>query len=154
MRKHHALALLASIAAFGFFGSTSASAAQPAASVETAHGSVAPAAKSDCPAGSFCVWVNSNYSDGPAKFSGNNSDWTQFSHASCASGTWNNCATSGFNNGTSGLGVVVWQLVGGSGDGACLPRGWALSDFQGYVWPNTTDSFNDSISANVWSSNC
>lgn len=154
MRARYSLpAIMFSTAALAFSGVTSTFAAEPQPPT-SAHSAMTPTAKSDCPAGSFCVWKDANYSDGPGKFAGDNADWTNFSHSSCSSGTWNNCASSGFNNGTSGLGVSVRQLVGGGGDAACLPRGWSLSDFSGYVWPGTSDSFNDSISANFWTSAC
>src|SRR6266571_2687396 len=120
----------------------------------SAHASTAAvsAALSDCPSTYFCVWKNSGYNDGPAKFAGNNTDWRAFSHASCPSGNWNDCASSGYNHGTSGLGVEVWQNINYGGASACLPRGWQLSNFAGYVYPGTNVSFNDSISSNFWTS--
>lgn len=115
---------------------------------------ITPQAQSDCPATNFCVWVNSGYSDGPGKFAGANTNWGIFAHASCQTRTWNNCASSGFNNGTSGLGVEVWDGTGYTGLSACLPRGWHTSTFSGLVWPGSNTSFNDSISSNYWTSIC
>jgi hypothetical protein len=120
----------------------------------TNHAPTAPAVKSDCPATYFCVWNSSGYSDGPAKFAGNNTNWGNFSHSSCPSGTWNDCASSGFNNGTSGFGVEVWQNINYGGASACLPRGWSLNNFAGFVYPGTSVSFNNSISSNFWTSIC
>ena len=112
------------------------------------------AAKSDCPITYFCVWNSSGYTDGPGKFGGNNANWSNFSHSSCPTGTWNNCASSGYNNGTSGLGVGVWNGVNYGGASACLPQGWSLSNFAGYVWPGTSISFNNAIGSNFWVNSC
>jgi len=109
---------------------------------------------SACTSTYFCVWVNKDYNDGPGKFAKDNPYWSDFPKASCPSGTWNNCASSGWNHGTSGLGVEVWQYQNYGGASACLPRGWRLANFAGYVYPGTSVSFNDSISSNYWTSIC
>jgi Peptidase inhibitor family I36 len=150
-------AVASAIALLGAVGTASAGTAGNAgAPVSTAaHDSgVEPAAMSDCPATDFCVWVNSGYNNGPAKFGGPNPDWRIFSHSSCQTGNWSDCASSGYNHGTSGLGVEVWQNINYGGASACLPRGWHLDNFAGFVYPGTSVSFNDSISSNFWTSNC
>jgi hypothetical protein len=130
----------------------------PSASAPTstsAHDSgAAPAALSDCPATNFCFWVNAGYNDGPGRLSGDNPDWRIFAHGSCQTRNWSDCASSGFNNGTSGLGVEVWQNINYGGASACLPRGWRLDNFAGFVYPDTNVGFNDSISSNFWTSIC
>jgi Peptidase inhibitor family I36 len=113
----------------------------------------APSAQSDCPAGDFCVWVNAGYSDGPARFAGNNANWLDFSHSTCQTGTWSDCASSGYNHGNYDA-VEVYRDINYGGDSACLPLGWSLSNCAGYVWPGTGDNFNDSISSNYWFSGC
>jgi hypothetical protein len=123
-------------------------------SAHAAKAAPAAAAKSDCPSTYFCVWVNSGYNNGPGKFGGNNDNWSNFSHSGCQSGTWNNCASSGYNHGSSGLGVEVYNGINRGGASACLPQGWSLSNFSGFVYPGTSVGFNDSISSNLWTSIC
>jgi hypothetical protein len=154
-------AVALAVALFGAVDTASAATpgnAAPAASQPVSTGAhdsgVTPAALSDCPPSDFCVWVNAGYSDGPAKFGGPNPDWRAFSHSSCKTGNWSDCASSGFNNGTSGLGVEAWQNINYGGASACLPRGWRLNNFAGSFYPGTSVSFNDSISSNQWVSLC
>lgn len=55
-----------------------------------------------CDPGSFCVWVNPNYSDGPGQWPNNASTYFAWDHDNCGwvnGYTWNNCASSVFNNG-------------------------------------------------------
>lgn len=129
-------------------------AAAPQAAKGTASATFTPQAMGDCPSTYFCFWVNSGYNDGPGKFSGSNTNWGDYSHSSCGSGTWSDCASSGYNHGTSGLGVEVWSGTGYTGLSACLPKDWYNSNFANLVWPGTSTSFNDSISSNYWTSIC
>lgn len=98
------------------------------------------AAPSGCTSGNFCFWVNPGYSDGPGKLSGKNRDWSVFAHSSCPGGTWNNCASSDYNNGVS-CDAVVWTGTGYGGTG-------------GWVWKGTggdfTSTFNNAVSSNSW----
>ena len=140
-------------------GHTTTPAGKPAAAApQTAHrtaaGAISPQAIGDCPSTYFCFWVDAGYSGGPGKFSGNNTNWGAYSHSTCNNGTWADCASSGYNHGTSGLGVEVWSGTGYTGLSACLPRGWSNDNFANLVWPGTSTSFNDSISSNYWTSNC
>ncbi|MEV5954377.1 peptidase inhibitor family I36 protein [Streptomyces sp. NPDC051987] len=129
-------------------------AAAPQAVRGAASAAVSPQAIGDCPSTYFCFWVNSGYNDGPGKFSGANTNWGDYSHSSCSGGTWNNCASSGYNHGTSGLGVEVWNGTGYTGLSACLPKDWSNNNFANLVWPDSSTSFNDSISSNYWTSAC
>jgi hypothetical protein len=108
----------------------------------------------DCPATYLCVWVNANYSGGPAKFAGNNDHWSAFPSQGCQVRSWNDCASSGYNHGTSGLGVEVYRDNYYSGLQACLPKGWHNGDFSKLVWGGTNNTFNDSISSNFWTDAC
>ncbi|MEU2622943.1 peptidase inhibitor family I36 protein [Streptomyces sp. NPDC007157] len=172
MRSFRLAAALAATALAAFIGLTlpgsaaaadghsAAPAAKPAAAAPqavsgtTASASVSPQAIGDCPSTYFCFWVNSGYGDGPGKFSGANTNWGAYSHSSCSTGTWSDCASSGYNHGTSGLGVEVWRDINYSGLSACLPKDWSNSNFANLVWPGTSTSFNDSISSNYWTSAC
>ena len=119
-----------------------------------ANSILTPRAIGDCPATYLCVWVNINYNGGPAKFAGNNSSWSAFPSGGCQVHSWNDCASSGYNHGTSGLGVDVYRDIYYGGNAACLPKGWNYADFTKLVWPGTSHTFNDSISSNFWTDAC
>lgn len=59
------------------------------------------AAPSGCTAGNLCFWVHDNWVDGPGRLDGNNADWGVYSHSTCQTGTWEDCASSLYNNGNS-----------------------------------------------------
>ncbi|MEV0183472.1 peptidase inhibitor family I36 protein [Streptomyces sp. NPDC050625] len=100
----------------------------------------AAAAPAGCPSSYFCFWVNAGYSDGPGKLSGKNSDWSAFGHSSCPSGTWNDCASSDYNNGVS-CDAVVWTGKSYGGTGGWVPKG---------TGGNFNSTFNDAVSSNSW----
>lgn len=113
-----------------------------------------PAAESACPASYFCAWVNANYSIGPGQWAGDNPNWLDFAESSCASHTWNDCASSIYNHGTSGDSVEVYQNVNYGGASACISDNTAYADLADYVYPGTDISMNDSISSNYWNTLC
>lgn len=115
---------------------------------------VSPQAWTDCPQTYFCVWVDGNYQGPRGQFQGSNASWGMFDQAACRSGTWHDCASSGFNNGTSGMGVVVWDESGQYGLTRCLPKGWRHPYFTQVHWDGTSTPINDRISSNEWSWNC
>lgn len=118
---------------------------------------VAPAAAqastSQCGATYFCVWNNTGYTDGPAQFAGNNQNWTDFAHSTCPSGTWNDCASSAYNHGTSGKGVNVYIDSDYRTASSCIPAGAEVSNLSSQAYTNGK-SVNNSISSNVWTSTC
>src|SRR3954452_4691925 len=67
------------------------------------------AAPSGCGSGNLCFWRDNNTSggtNGPGQLSGRNTNWGAFSHASCGSGTWNNCASYAYNHGVNCAAVM------------------------------------------------
>ncbi|MGP4013813.1 peptidase inhibitor family I36 protein [Streptomyces sp. 4N124] len=117
---------------------------------------VSPQAWTDCPLTYFCVWVDGNYQGPRGQFEESNLSWGSFYQSACPSGTWSNCASSGFNNGTSGMGVVVWDEPGHDhGHSRCLPKGWRHPYFTQVHWnDNPTQNINDKISSNQWTWDC
>jgi len=114
----------------------------------------ASAAVTDCNPGQLCVWNNTSYTDGPGRFSGSNSNWNNFPHGSCTyNGTWNNCASSGFNDGTTGLGVILWETIGYTEGQFCMPQGLQVANFGNRTF-NNGHNLNNRVSANLWSSSC
>ncbi|MFB7448201.1 peptidase inhibitor family I36 protein [Streptomyces sp. NPDC056194] len=92
----------------GLLGAPAASAA------ETTAGA---AAATSCDAGYYCVYRDADYAGRKYQFGGNNSSWADF-----------NDDSSSWNNGTSGMGVILYGDEGYSRPLGCLPagRGWTL----------------------------
>lgn len=107
----------------------------------------AAAAPPGCSAGNLCFWNGTGYSDGPGELSGSNSNWNAFSHSSCPSGTWTNCASSLYNNGTSCT-AVVWLSAGYTEGRESLARGQGVTNLA--TWNVDTGPWNNNISANNW----
>lgn len=107
----------------GLLGAPAASAA------ETTAGAAAAAS---CDAGYYCVYWNANYAGRKYQFGGNNSSWANWAIFNDDSSSW--------NNGTSGMGVILYGDEGYSRPLGCLPagRGWTLhrpnDDGEGNKW--------------------
>jgi hypothetical protein len=136
-----------------------ASAPTPSASPSATAPSAASADPPCSDAGDFCFWVNANYGGALGLLAGTNPWWGDFPQSECvypaaakdADGTWNDCASSGYNDGTSGDAVVVYQNINYGGEDACLPDlSAAYSDFADYTYGDGSASLNDSISSNSW----
>jgi hypothetical protein len=146
------------IVAGGMIGAPAASAhsstAAPVAHTEQAASTSAqpsamqPAALSSCPASNLCFWVNAGYAGNMGKFAGDNGWWGQYSQAQCASGTWNDCASSLYNHGNYDA-VYVYQDVNGGGGRACVAKGTAWSNLTTLHYNNGA-GLNDSITSNKW----
>ena len=108
----------------------------------------AAAAPPGCSAGNLCFWNDTARTDGPGELSGTNSNWAAFSHSSCPSNTWTNCASSLYNNGTSCT-AVVWLTAGFTEGREFLGRGQGVTNLA--TWNTDTGPWNNNISANSWS---
>jgi hypothetical protein len=138
----------------------SATPAAPAATNAVSHGAVTPNATPLCPAGSLCFWVDQNFGGARGQLSGNNTDWGVFTQPSCqdgagggpySNGTWNDCASSLFNNGNSDA-VMVYRDSGYRSNSYCVPKGVSRAALP--VWPSTSEPMNDEISSNQWFRSC
>lgn len=132
-----------------------AAAAAPQTIAPSAHGmSAAPAVQAPsavppgCSSTNLCFWNNINFNDGPGQLSGTNSDWHDFSHSSCQHGTWADCVSSIFNDGTSCT-ARVWVNAGFGGANLTIARGTGIADLT-KVAVTSTVSWNDLIEANDW----
>ncbi|MFI5841868.1 peptidase inhibitor family I36 protein [Catenuloplanes sp. NPDC051500] len=143
----------ATMLAFAFSGASAASAAvseksAPAAESAAVVAQSAPvttlAAPANCGATYLCFWNNTNYSDGPGKVSGSNTNWGNFSHSSCPDGTWSDCASSIYNNGTSCVAhVYYYENYGAPVLNVSRGSGYAsLGTISGYDWNNNIRSNN------------
>ncbi|WP_405853862.1 peptidase inhibitor family I36 protein [Streptomyces sp. NBC_01515] len=155
MRTIRTTAAFAVASVIALLGTAAATGTAVASDSQGISGQAVAAVPSGCSAGNFCFWNNSYYGDGPGQVSGNNSNYTVFPHSSCPYQTWNDCISSVYNDGTSGLGVAVYLDAGDSRTSAS----WCVPDNVGYTllpqyYPGTTTVLNDSISANFWTSAC
>jgi hypothetical protein len=135
----------------GLVGTATASnstAVRPSARVTGAAATaVRPAAPAGCASGALCFWRDNNTSggsNGPGQLQGRNSNWAAFSHPSCQTGTWNNCASFAYNNGNNCT-AVMWDGTGYS------------FGVEGAVWIDRqvgvdlpSLGFNDVASSNSW----
>ncbi|MER5838787.1 peptidase inhibitor family I36 protein [Streptomyces prasinus] len=110
----------------------------------------AQAAYSDCPqeSGYLCFWQDANYSGGPGKLDGNNTDWRAFSRPNCQSGTWNDCASSIANEGLS-CEAVVHEHPNYGGSSWVINRDTYAANLTQWGKPSG-GTWNDAISSNRW----
>ena len=111
----------------------------------------ASAAGPPCPVGYLCFWAGSNGSTaGPGELAGTNPNWGWFGQSAChppnaaadSNNTWNDCASSIKNNGTSYC-SLVWYNASYGGFAVELSRGEWVSDLHSF-------NMNDAISSNSW----
>jgi peptidase inhibitor family I36 len=110
--------------------------------------SAAPAVQNDCNMpGRVCIWQSVGFTGEEGSFSGSNGNWgTDLSGGTqCASGSWNNCVSSIFNN-KSADAVNLWETVGDTGGHFCVTPMTGYSDFTKHQFSNS-DALNDAVSA-------
>lgn len=62
----------------------------------------AQAAIGDCPSSYMCAWANINYTSARLQIQGSNSNWGVWGQSACSKYlTWNDCASSLYNNTTN-----------------------------------------------------
>jgi len=105
----------------------------------------APAEAYSCDSGKLCAWEHADFRGARAQFGGDNAHWSYF--AKSTGGNWNDVASSTWNNGTSGMGVFLYEHSHYDGRAFCVPRGYRYSHLSWY-------SFNDIVSSNRWSWSC
>ena len=142
------------LTALGLTGLTGTAQANPewysaSPTAQSDSSAVSPRGLGDCTSTYFCFWTDINFGGPMGKVAGNNPTWTAFRQAACPTGTWNDCASSGFNNGTSGLGVRVYENANYGGRSTCVRKGWR-GNFTDRKWDGTSTNINDKISSNRW----
>ena len=106
-----------------------------------------------CDSGSFCAWDNYNYSGGPGQWPGNADNYSHWGHRGCGVGslwTWDNCASSVYNNGNSCNIQLYDDINYNTADGYYnLAKGGHLADLRK---DKMTDgkAMNDRISSHKW----
>jgi len=95
-----------------------------------------------CPSGYLCFWKDINYGGAMGKVAGNNMNFTAFRNSSCQTGTWNDCISSVYNNGTR-CNVAIYRDANYLGGGLTVPRQTGIANLGSY-------GLNDAISSNRW----
>jgi hypothetical protein len=103
-----------------------------------------------CNAGDLCFWVDTDQRGAKGRVSGTNPAWGVFPQSQCASGTWDNCASSIINNGRNCTARVFYD---GNYQGrpyldVLRGNGYINLDDHYISWPLRT--WNDEISSNSW----
>ena len=94
------------------------------------------------PSGYLCFWKDINYGGAMGKVAGNNLNFTAFRNSSCQTGTWNDCISSVYNNGTR-CNVAIYRDANYLGGGLTVPRQTGIANLGSY-------GLNDAISSNRW----
>jgi Peptidase inhibitor family I36 len=104
----------------------------------------ASAAPAGCTATFLCLYPDPGYSGGFGHVAGNNSNFNRLptSTHNCGNGTWNDCISSAFNDGTSCT-VWLWSAAGYSGRKLSIARGTGYRNL-------STVNFDDVTSSNHW----
>lgn len=98
-----------------------------------------------------CWWVGANQTGKMHPVRDAISNWQTQKEATCQTGTWNDCASTLYNDNSS---HGAW-LFYNAGDGVpdfCMVPGSYLGDLSQYVYPGTNVNINDTISSNSWGS--
>jgi peptidase inhibitor family I36 len=151
MKRLFAVAAPALLLVFGLAGAAPAAmaATHPGTSQAKATAVMHPAAvPAGCTSTNLCFWNNAGFNDGPGRLSGTNSSWFSFSHSSCPNGTWADCVSSIFNDGSSCT-ARVWFLSGFGAPTLSIARGNGFSNLT-QVQTGLGVSWNDEIEANDW----
>lgn len=151
LRRRIGIIMMSTVVTFAGVGLLTPQAANASvAPVKTATGSLL-ASRSDCGSGNFCAWDNYNFSGGPGQWSGNASNWTSWVHTGCgvrSLWTWDNCASSVFNNGNN-CNLTFYDDINYSGAYYNLPRGSYLAHMD-QDRMSDGGSANDRISSHHW----
>ena len=126
---------------------TAVALAAVASAVLLAPTAPAAAAVSDCPETYVCIWENHHYSGRMGRFAGNETNLkNRKTPATNCPGSWNDCASSVYNNGLSGCAVFLFVDAGYKGKYHTLARGDAENI------PDWDPGFNDKLSSIRWCS--
>ncbi|GAB3441927.1 hypothetical protein GCM10027436_26980 [Actinophytocola sediminis] len=101
-------------------------------------------AQQSCDAGFVCFWSAAYYGGVRGQLAGNNANWSAFPRPECgaiSNYTWNDCASSAFNNGTQCT-AYLYRAGGYVDLGVILPRGTGVNYFN--------QANNDAVSSNDW----
>jgi len=101
-------------------------------------------------AGATCIWIDADYGSEQADFFGTNSNFTSFDcdiFTNCLpDGTWNDEASSGYNDGGGSFNAILWQNASFKGFDECMKVQVATANTKDFA----NFGFNDEASSNSW----
>jgi hypothetical protein len=146
------------VAMFAAGGATAAHASAQSVHQGATAATAAPRSNiADCkaadPTHSFvCWWVGANQTGKMHPVRDAISNWQTQKEPTCQTGTWNDCASTLYNDNSSD-GAFFFYNSGDSGSNFCMPPGTYLNDLTKYDYAGTTIPINDTISSNSWDTN-
>jgi len=101
-----------------------------------------------------CWWVGANQTGKMHPVRDAISNWTTQKEATCQSGTWNDCASTLYND-SSSRGAWFYYSANDKGNYFCIVPGTYVNDLTKYDYANSVVPVNDTISSNRWgAANC
>lgn len=96
-----------------------------------------------------CWWVGANQTGKMHPVRDAISNWATQKEPTCQTGTWNDCASTLYNDNSS-YGAFFFYNSGDGPPDFCMPPGTYLNDLTKYDYAGTTVPINDTISSNSW----
>jgi hypothetical protein len=96
-----------------------------------------------------CWWAGANQTGKMHPVRDAISNWATQKEGTCPSGTWNDCASTLYNDNSS-YGAFFFYNSGDGPPDFCMPPGTYLNDLTQYDYAGTTVPINDTISSNSW----
>jgi hypothetical protein len=100
-----------------------------------------------------CWWVGANQTGKMHPVRDAISNWATQKEPTCPSGTWNDCASTLYNDNSS-YGAFFFYNPGDGPPDFCMLPGTYLNDLTKYDYAGTAVPINDTISSNSWAANC
>ena len=97
----------------------------------------------------LCWWVDANEVGKMHLVRDAIENWTTQKEPTCPSGTWNDCASTLYNNNLISASLVFSDADWAGGVTCLLPDNY-LGNLADYAYPNTGENMNDTISSNSW----
>jgi Peptidase inhibitor family I36 len=123
--------------------------AATAATAATPMSDIADCKAADPTRSYICWWVGANMTGKMHPVRDAISNWTTQKEASCAGGTWNDCASTLYNDNAS-YGAFFFYSANDSGSNFCMTPGTYLGNLTQYDYAGSTIPINDTISSNSW----
>ena len=100
----------------------------------------------------LCWWVGANQTGKMHPVRDAISNWQTQKEPTCQTKTWNDCASTLYND-NSRYGAFFFYNSGDGPPDFCMPPGTYLNDLTQYDYAGTTVPINDTISSNSWDTN-
>lgn len=124
-----------------------------AAAVAAPMSNIADCKHADPNHADVCWWVGANQTGKMHPVRDAISNWTTQKEPTCQTGTWNDCASTLYNDNSKYGAFFFYNINDGPPDFCMLPGSY-LGNLTQYDYAGTTVPINDTISSNSWSAGC